>query len=672
MKNADADAIVQKLLGAEAGVTVGEFLAHSQQVARKYELQLKRKRVALDLQERTKLAMLKKLDGAQKKEAILPSSKKSSQRVTIEDGPPETFLLQDGPESVTVPKASGPVVEDVDEGPISSLLVQESSYLSAIEGHKENQQRHAASGKCFFQVNDKTIEALFDSGSTVNIICEDMAIACGIMNDKYFKKIGFNALTANGTPTLLLGVLVKPEISCKGVVFTPDLFVSKTLPVHLLLGRPFEQMTCAQWDNRADGSLWGRLTSPSRKKTVTFRVATDYWDQDLGMCAAVTKVWPVEQEATLAPSPQMPQDSSVSSEVDSKNIANCFTLYKLVAKKVRPVNQAIESGVALTPFAYRRPMQVESTPELLSKEKLDLMLSDSLEFLTAAEVKRFKDMLCGHGKAFAYDDTQLGYLNPKIEPPVVIHTIPHVPWQKKQMRFNQVQGEAVRELLRKEIEAGLKEPCQGPYRNSHFVVAKKNGKYRHVIDLQPLNAVTYKDAAVPPDVNEMTQSLCGAVVYSALDCYSGYNGIGLDVGSRDLTGIQTPFGSIRCTTLPTGWTGSVGIFQRVLVKIFFEDIYKTIFIFIDNMGVKGPTSRYNDEEVSPGVRRFIWEHIQQIEAILAKLEWAGLKLGGTKCCFGTPTIEMLSYECTHSGRKPVKNKLAKISNWIPCKDETQV
>ena len=76
----------------------------------------------LDLQERTKLAMLKKLDGSQKKkEAILPPSKKTSRNVTIEDGLPETYLLQDGPDSMEVPTASEPVVEDVDEGPISSV-----------------------------------------------------------------------------------------------------------------------------------------------------------------------------------------------------------------------------------------------------------------------------------------------------------------------------------------------------------------------------------------------------------------------------------------------------------------------------------------------------------------------------------------------------------------------
>ena len=31
--------------------------------------------------------------------------------------------------------------------------------------------------------------------------------------------------------------------------------------------------------------------------------------------------------------------------------------------------------------------------------------------------------------------------------------------------------------------------------------------------------------------------------------------------------------------------------------------------FLDNIGVKGPRSEYNSEEVAPGVRRFILEHL---------------------------------------------------------------
>jgi len=42
-------------------------------------------------------------------------------------------------------------------------------------------------------------------------------------------------------------------------------------------------------------------------------------------------------------------------------------------------------------------------------------------------------------------------------------------------------------------------------------------------------------------------------------------------------------------------------------------------IFVDSVGVKGPKSRYAEEEVEglPGVRRFDMEHLQNLDNLLS-------------------------------------------------------
>lgn len=53
-------------------------------------------------------------------------------------------------------------------------------------------------------------------------------------------------------------------------------------------------------------------------------------------------------------------------------------------------------------------------------------------------------------------------------------------------------------------------------------------------------------------------------------------------------------------------------------------------IFIDEGGIKGPRSRYQEEalEENPQIRRFIWEYATNLERILSRIEEAGLAISG--------------------------------------------
>ena len=56
-------------------------------------------------------------------------------------------------------------------------------------------------------------------------------------------------------------------------------------------------------------------------------------------------------------------------------------------------------------------------------------------FLSEIERQLFIDILFEFEGAVAFDDSEMGLLDPMIEPPVKIHTIPHQPWQQFNLRF---------------------------------------------------------------------------------------------------------------------------------------------------------------------------------------------------------------------------------------------
>ena len=93
--------------------------------------------------------------------------------------------------------------------------------------------------------------------------------------------------------------------------------------------------------------------------------------------------------------------------------------------------------------------------------------------------------------AIAFDDSEMGLLNPEIEPPIIIHTIPHIPWQQQNIRLPKSMQEVTTRHVKEKLANGILDFSQAPYRSHHFLVKKKkDGEYWFVNDIQLLNGVT--------------------------------------------------------------------------------------------------------------------------------------------------------------------------------------
>ena len=63
--------------------------------------------------------------------------------------------------------------------------------------------------------------------------------------------------------------------------------------------------------------------------------------------------------------------------------------------------------------------------------------------------------------------------------------------------------------------------------------------------------------------------------------------------------------------MPQEWTNTVQIFMHVMKQILV-DISKNCDVFLDDIPVKEPISRYDEEKVLPGVCCFMFEHLQSL------------------------------------------------------------
>ena len=96
-------------------------------------------------------------------------------------------------------------------------------------------------------------------------------------------------------------------------------------------------------------------------------------------------------------------------------------------------------------------------------ESLEELKIGCESFLTQEEEKCFKEMLSKHGKAFAFHPHEIGCVDPSIVAPMVIFTVPHVPWNLRPIPVPKAHLPKLIELLNEKIRMGILEPSCAPY-----------------------------------------------------------------------------------------------------------------------------------------------------------------------------------------------------------------
>ena len=285
-----------------------------------------------------------------------------------------------------------------------------------------------------------------------------------------------------------------------------------------------------------------------------------------------------------------------------------------------------------------------------------------------------------HQDGFAWTDSERGHFREDFFPPIDMPVIPHKPWVLRNIPIPPGIYDDVCKLMKKKIDAGVFEPSNSSYRSRWFCVAKKDGKSLRIVQsLEPLNAVTIQHSGVPPFTDQLAEKFAGRACGSMMDLFVGYDERALAPSSRDFTTFQSPFGALRLTTLPMGWTNSVPIFHDDVTHILQSEIPHVTQPYIDDVPVRGPASRYILPDGEPetireniGIRRFVWEHFQDLNRVVQRMKHSGGTFSGFKSFLCASEITVLGHRCTINGRLPEQSRVDKVINWGPCRDLSDV
>ena len=227
------------------------------------------------------------------------------------------------------------------------------------------------------------------------------------------------------------------------------------------------------------------------------------------------------------------------------------------------------------------------------------------------------------------------------------------PTYVKPYRLPYAQKQEINEQISKMLNDGIIEPAVSEWSSPLLIVPKKgdasgNKKWRVVIDFRLVNKQLRDDKFPLPCIDQILDSLSGAMYFSHLDLSQGYYQIELEPNSRRYTAFSTDRGQFQMTRLPMGLKISPSVFSRAMTIAMTGLNYEKCFVYLDDLIVFG-----NNLNI----------HNINLSKVLARLRKVNLKLNPSKCEFLKKEILYLGHVISSEGILPDPEKIRCVKNY---------
>ncbi|KAL2241045.1 UNVERIFIED_CONTAM: Retrovirus-related Pol polyprotein from transposon [Sesamum indicum] len=314
---------------------------------------------------------------------------------------------------------------------------------------------------------------------------------------------------------------------------------------------------------------------------------------------------------------------------------------KKVKRKPQEANkdewQTLKTG-RLEPVGHKEVELIQGDPSKTTKIRPNLQ---QFEGVMIAFLRSNVDM-------FAWDPSDFR----GIDPEVIVHRLnvdPSIrPVQQKKRTFGGEKNTIIEGEVNKLLRAGYVFEIQ--YTNwlaNVVLVLKPGGKWRMCTDFTDLNKACSKDPYPLPRIDVLVDSTARYEVFSMMDAYQGYHQIYMATEDRIKTSFVTDRGIFCYNVMPFGLKSAGATYQRLVNKMFAQQIGKTMEVYVDDMLVK---SHKPDE------------HLEHLKTSFAIMREHGMKLNPNKCMFGVAGGKFLGYMVSERGIEANPEKIEAILN----------
>ena len=185
-----------------------------------------------------------------------------------------------------------------------------------------------------------------------------------------------------------------------------------------------------------------------------------------------------------------------------------------------------------------------------------------------------------------------------------------------------------------------------------IIVKKANEKWRMCIDFTDLNKTCPKNSYRLPRVNVLVDSIAQHQLLSFMDAFFGYNQIRMDELDQEKTSFVTSQGLFCYKVMSFGLKNAGATYQRLMNKMFANQIGRNVQVYIDDMLVK---SRMED-------------HLEDLKETFNTFHYYNMKLNLSKCAFGVTVGKFLGFIMSQRGIEANHDKIRAIIEMTPPKE----
>jgi len=210
----------------------------------------------------------------------------------------------------------------------------------------------------------------------------------------------------------------------------------------------------------------------------------------------------------------------------------------------------------------------------------------------------------------------------------------------------------IQEMLKRNL---ITENDDCSFNSPLFLVKKKDGTSRAVVDLRKVNALIKPLTVTLPKIDEILQAITlnKPTVMTSADLFKGYYQVRCNPETSHITAFSSPLTGVSYKSLvcPMGLSISSGAFVYVLNKVF-QDRAKFYFLFL-----------YVDDLIC--VSKDISEHIEHLKILFETLRANSLVINPTKTSVAYSQLDFLGHTITKDGIKISESKIKAIKNIQP-------
>ena len=274
------------------------------------------------------------------------------------------------------------------------------------------------------------------------------------------------------------------------------------------------------------------------------------------------------------------------------------------------------------------------------------------------EKEQLVDLLRRNVDVFAWDAYEASGLDPKF---ICYHlnVNPSITPKRQPPRCSSREHvEAVKSEVTKLKQAGaIKKVFYPQWLANTVVVKKKTGKWRMCVDFTDFNRACPKDPFLMPRIDQLVDTTVGHPRMNFLDAFQGYHQITLALDDQEKTVFVTLVGNYHYKVMSFGLKNAGSTYQRMITKIFEQQLGKNVEVYIDDMVVKS---------------KLVSEHFADLTSIFEILREHKLRLNASKCSFGVGSGKFLEYMVTHRGIEVNPYQIKAINNLQPPRNPKEV